>query len=1112
MACTACAIWDEQYLAYDFGDHPTQPRAARSDDPAGACARRARPARGASRRAPPTSRSCSPSTTPTTSTRYARPAPTRTSAATAWARRRPGVRRHVRRVRADRRRLGAGGRARVERQRRARGQHRRRPAPRDARLAPRLLRLQRRRARDPHAARRRARSGSPTSTSTCTTATGCRPPSTTTRGCSRSACTRTRARSSRAPGSPTRSARGAAEGTSVNLALPPGTGDDGWLRAFRAVVPGAVRAFRPDVLVTQCGCDTHHEDPLADLELSVDGQRAAIGALHRAGARGRPAAAGWRSAAAATASCAACRAPGRTCSPRPPASRSTRTTEIPAEWTDAPARPRARAASCRDRWARARSPAAERVEPGGDRWLDRAIAATRARRASRCSASIRTTPVTDPRDGPERPTSARRRRRTGRPTSSSPTAARCTCGRSGPTTPTRWSPSTRGLSHAHPLPALLLGLPAHPRARPAPVHQRRPPRPGRVGRDRSAGEIIAVGRYEREPGTDEAEVAFVVADAHQGRGIGSVLLEHLAAAARETRHPPVPRRRARREHRRCCACSATPATRPRATSSTARSASSSTIDETAVTEAVMREREQRAEARSIARLLYPRSVAVVGASNEPGKIGHAVFANLLRHAASTARSTRSTREARHVGGVPAYRSVLDVPGERRPRRRRRARRRGAARSSTQCARRGVRGLVVISRRLRRAGHRRRARRRAAQAQRALVTEARANGMRVRRAELPRHHQHRLRRCGSTPRSRRCRRCPDGPASSASPARSASPCSARPRGAALGRLDVRLGRQPRRRVGQRPAAVLGDRPSTPTSCCMYLESFGNPRKFARLARRLGRTKPIVAVNSGAGTVVPGLAGDLGRRCPTTAARALFERSGVIRVDTVGDLFDVALLLTSQPLPAGSRVAVVGNSTALGRARQECLRCRGVVARPRSTTSGSTRRRTSSSTSLRDVLADDGGRRGRGGVRAAAAAGQRRGRRARAAPRRGRARPSRCVSTFLGFEGVPGLLAARGETLAGAGVGAVLRLAGASGARAWRGRCATRRGGSRPRGTVPEPVGLDLDAARALVDAVLADAPAGTGAGSRRDRAAAGRGRPRSCRRGADRLGGGRHRHA
>lgn len=81
-------------------------------------------------------------------------------------------------------------------------------------------------------------------------------------------------------GMPTEIGVGAAEGTSINVALPPGTDDAGWLRAFRAVVPGAVRAFRPDILVTQCGCDTHHDDPLANLELTVDGQRTAIAELH----------------------------------------------------------------------------------------------------------------------------------------------------------------------------------------------------------------------------------------------------------------------------------------------------------------------------------------------------------------------------------------------------------------------------------------------------------------------------------------------------------------------------------------------------------------------------------------------------------------------------------------------------------------------------------------------------------------------------------------------------------------------------------------------------------------------------------------------------------------
>jgi acetoin utilization protein AcuC len=71
-----------------------------------------------------------------------------------------------------------------------------------------------------------------------------------------------------------------ADGTSVNVALPPATRDAGWLRAFHAVVPPLVRAFKPDVLVSQHGCDSHVLDPLAHLALTIDGQRASYAALH----------------------------------------------------------------------------------------------------------------------------------------------------------------------------------------------------------------------------------------------------------------------------------------------------------------------------------------------------------------------------------------------------------------------------------------------------------------------------------------------------------------------------------------------------------------------------------------------------------------------------------------------------------------------------------------------------------------------------------------------------------------------------------------------------------------------------------------------------------------
>jgi acyl-CoA synthetase (NDP forming) len=108
--------------------------------------------------------------------------------------------------------------------------------------------------------------------------------------------------------------------------------------------------------------------------------------------------------------------------------------------------------------------------------------------------------------------------------------------------------------------------------------------------------------------------------------------------------------------------------------------------------------------------------------------------------------------------------------------------------------------------------------------------------------------------------------------------------------------------------------------------LYLETFGNPRKFSRIARRMSRTKPVVAVASA--TRPPGLAGDLPGP-DAHAVTALFARSGVIRVDTVAVLFDVGVLLAHQPLPAGRRVAVVGNSFALSGLAVAACRANGLT---------------------------------------------------------------------------------------------------------------------------------------------------------------------------------------
>ena len=125
-----------------------------------------------------------------------------------------------------------------------------------------------------------ALSGSPTSTSTSTTATGCRRPSTTTHGSSRSACTRPRRPASRAPDSPARAAGPGPRGPRSTWRCRPGPATAGGCGRSTPWCRRRSREFAPDILVSQHGCDSHMDDPLAHLMLSVDGQRAAHLALH----------------------------------------------------------------------------------------------------------------------------------------------------------------------------------------------------------------------------------------------------------------------------------------------------------------------------------------------------------------------------------------------------------------------------------------------------------------------------------------------------------------------------------------------------------------------------------------------------------------------------------------------------------------------------------------------------------------------------------------------------------------------------------------------------------------------------------------------------------------
>src|SRR6202007_2197744 len=97
--------------------------------------------------------------------------------------------------------------------------------------------------------------------------------------------------------------------------------------------------------------------------------------------------------------------------------------------------------------------------------------------------------------------------------------------------------------------------------------------------------------------------------------------------------------------------------------------------------------------------------------------------------------------------------------------------------------------------------------------------------------------------------------------------------------------------------------------------LYLESFGNPRRFAKLARRVARNKPIIALKSGRSAAgARATSSHTGALVAASDATvdALFREAGVIRTDTLSELFDVAALLANQPLPAGRRVAILTNA--------------------------------------------------------------------------------------------------------------------------------------------------------------------------------------------------------
>lgn len=421
------------------------------------------------------------------------------------------------------------------------------------------------------------------------------------------------------------------------------------------------------------------------------------------------------------------------------------------------------------------------------------------------------------------------------------------------------------------------------------------------------GEILGVGRYDRLEDPSEAEVAFNIADAHQGRGIGSILLEHLAAAAREN---GIRRFTAEvlPDNRKMLMVFADAGYDLKRHFDDGVVSVEFNVDPTEKSRSVMEAREHRAEARSVRDLLAPSSVAVIGASRKWGTVGYQLLEHIIE-GGFTGPVYAVNPEAFELAGMMSFSRISEVPGPVQlaiiavP----------YAEVATvvdDCAAAGVKGIVVATAGFADDGERGLAK------QHELVRRARANGMRVIGPES-------LGILNTHP----------------AVALNASMAPSMPRRGVLGlfsqsaAIGVSLyAAASRRRLGLSSFLSAGNRadvsgndvmqfweddPDT-AAVGLYLESIGNPRKFSRLARRLSRSKPVIVAKSD----VTGLRLPPGHevrttQAPAAALDAMMRQAGVIRVETIEELMDVAQIVSSQALPKGPSIAVYSNSVAFGK---------------------------------------------------------------------------------------------------------------------------------------------------------------------------------------------------
>jgi acetyl coenzyme A synthetase (ADP forming)-like protein len=434
-------------------------------------------------------------------------------------------------------------------------------------------------------------------------------------------------------------------------------------------------------------------------------------------------------------------------------------------------------------------------------------------------------------------------------------------------------------------------------------------------------QAIALASYDRAADKAEAEVAFAVADAHHGRGLATLLLEHLVEIARARgierfTADTLPQNRAMLQVFRNAGFGLEAA------------AEQGTVHirfpiaPTAESRGKLEAREHRAEAQSVARLLAPKAIAVVGAGPNPGTIGHEVLRNLIA-GGFQGELYPVHPQANAVLGLPVHRRVREIPGAvdlvviavSAPR----------VRAVVEdCAEKQVHGVVVISAGFAESGAA------GAQLERELVAFSRANGIRM-----------------VGPNCMGIANTADGVRMNATfaptppaPGRvgffsqsGALGIAILERSSATGAFGISsfVSAGNKADVSGNDLLQYWEEDAETAIVLLYLETVGNPRKFARLARRVSRTKPIVALKGGIS--------EGGRRgasshtaalaSPDAAVDALCAQAGIVRVHSMQELFDVAELLSTQPLPAGRRVAIVGNSGGPGILAADACERNGMV---------------------------------------------------------------------------------------------------------------------------------------------------------------------------------------